>query len=426
MRLLVSSIIFFFLFSPCFSLVDHNSIEPISSNPLSVFSKIKLWKGDVTELNTDSIMCSTTPSMKSDGPLNDRVLLKAGPDLKRAIKWSNEKLVHGESIIAAGFDLPAPYIHFTVPPLHNDFNELYKAYIDLLEESDHHSIKSIALTAIGTGSKRNLPADLSAKAAVQSSINYLNRKGKKYLKEIILAVYTDELFNAYKHAIQLAQQNEFKPECNAEINTEVKPRNHQFGFNQSRKHHAGLTTPNLLKSFPMHSSYKWKHNPKTCVFCNLEPSKYLYRNEKVKLLKDHETQTFKIHLLLVPRYKYVLNSILDFYKPTEEQCRFLHYMISMGNIIMHDILGLHSNQYKLEFHKPPYTTVNHLHLHLQSLPFNPPSYYKYLVSHVPADVLFNQMNCHILNLPSWKHQVDLREKIKEEMKGKLTQLEKKI
>ena len=31
-----------------------------------------------------------------------------------------------------------------------------------------------------------------------------------------------KLFNAYKHAIQLAQQNEFK--------TEFKPRKHQVGF----------------------------------------------------------------------------------------------------------------------------------------------------------------------------------------------------
>lgn len=391
MRLFFFSIIFvFFLCSPCFSLVHHSSLKSVSSDPSSVFSHIKLWKGDVTELDTQSIVCSTTPLLKPDGPLGEQVLLKAGPRLKRAIEWDRERISAGDNIIALGFDLPAEYILFAVPPLHNNYDGLYKSYFAILKEANNHQIKSIALTAIGTGSKRQLPADLSATVAVQVSIDFLKQHSKHYLKDIVLVVYTDTLFNAYFKAIQLALNNEQK----------------QIEYLKQNSLNS-ITTPLYSKNVP-----------EKCVFCSLPSSKILYQDEHVQLFKDIETESSKIHLLLIP-HSLKLNSVLDFLDVSSEKCYLLHHMINVGHIVMQDILGLKSNKYKLDFHKPPYTTVNHLHLHLQSLPYNRPSYYQKFVSHVPAQHVLNKMNCDISKFQSWKKQLELRRKIKEKLMGKL-------
>jgi len=41
--------------------VDFNRLRSESSNPHSIWSHLRLWKGDVTELNTDSITCGSNP-----------------------------------------------------------------------------------------------------------------------------------------------------------------------------------------------------------------------------------------------------------------------------------------------------------------------------------------------------------------------------
>ena len=60
-----------------------NTLSALSSRPRSVFSHIRIWKGDVTDLSIDAITCGTNPDMKSENsPLMDYVVNKARPELK--------------------------------------------------------------------------------------------------------------------------------------------------------------------------------------------------------------------------------------------------------------------------------------------------------------------------------------------------------
>lgn len=65
---------------------DENVNNVIMSRELSHQHKYVLRSGDVTLLNTEAVTNSTNESLSDKSPMSERMLSKAGPDLRRELK----------------------------------------------------------------------------------------------------------------------------------------------------------------------------------------------------------------------------------------------------------------------------------------------------------------------------------------------------
>ncbi|XP_059643003.1 bifunctional adenosine 5'-phosphosulfate phosphorylase/adenylylsulfatase HINT4 isoform X1 [Cornus florida] len=64
-----------------------------------------------------------------------------------------------------------------------------------------------------------------------------------------------------------------------------------------------------------------------------------------------------------------ISTVRDLKRRTEDFSLVSH-MLSVGQTLLHRDAP-QSNQYRFGFHRPPFNSVNHLHLHCLALPFTP-------------------------------------------------------
>jgi diadenosine tetraphosphate (Ap4A) HIT family hydrolase len=106
--------------------------------------------------------------------------------------------------------------------------------------------------------------------------------------------------------------------------------------------------------------------PSSCVFCEhyaiKKQSSLLYEDELVVAFHDIRPKA-NVHILVIP--KQCIRSIRDV-QPTEEHIALLQRMYQVGSELLekHTPGGkVSSDKWCFGFHKPPFNSVNHLHLH---------------------------------------------------------------
>ncbi|KAI8583091.1 hypothetical protein K450DRAFT_224182 [Umbelopsis ramanniana AG] len=100
---------------------------------------------------------------------------------------------------------------------------------------------------------------------------------------------------------------------------------------------------------------------KDCVFCDVTRNNgfnIVYEDNEVIAFHDRSPAS-KLHLLIIPRQH--VGTVKDL-KP--EHRPLLSKMAEVGKH-----LSMEHNQVRMGFHVPPFNSVNHLHLHVLSLPF---------------------------------------------------------
>lgn len=99
-----------------------------------------------------------------------------------------------------------------------------------------------------------------------------------------------------------------------------------------------------------------------CIICKIieesDDNKILTQNESYVLFSDIHPASSK-HYLIVPRYHYHSPKTLH----TQEHIDMIEEMIAFGSEYLVQ-QGGSLKDCKVGFHWPPFTTVNHLHLHL--------------------------------------------------------------
>jgi len=104
----------------------------------------------------------------------------------------------------------------------------------------------------------------------------------------------------------------------------------------------------------------------SCIFCNVSAEngfKIAYEDEFF-LAFEGTRPTSAVHCLVVPRRH--INNIRTL---RSADVQLLKDMERIGHTVL-DKFGVPSNSRRMGFHIPPFYSIDHLHLHVQSLPHN--------------------------------------------------------
>ncbi|XP_059643004.1 bifunctional adenosine 5'-phosphosulfate phosphorylase/adenylylsulfatase HINT4 isoform X2 [Cornus florida] len=110
----------------------------------------------------------------------------------------------------------------------------------------------------------------------------------------------------------------------------------------------------------------------SCVFCQIARSStsttllHTVRFTSLSLSVMRKLLLFKTSTLLHSEH---ISTVRDLKRRTEDFSLVSH-MLSVGQTLLHRDAP-QSNQYRFGFHRPPFNSVNHLHLHCLALPFTP-------------------------------------------------------
>jgi O-acetyl-ADP-ribose deacetylase (regulator of RNase III) len=131
--------------------------------------KIKLIRGDITQIEADAIVNAANSSLMGGGGVDGAIHLAAGPGLLEECKKIREErlpdgLQTGMAVLTKAYNLPAKFVIHTVGPIYNkdDINLLRKCYLNSLKLAEENNCRKILFPAISTG-VYGVPVETSAK-----------------------------------------------------------------------------------------------------------------------------------------------------------------------------------------------------------------------------------------------------------------------
>jgi len=138
--------------------------------------KIKVIKGDITELSVDAIVNAANPSLMGGGGVDGAIHRAAGKELAefcRTLRGCHT----GDAKISPGFSLKAGKVIHTVGPVWNNGTKseealLASAYRRSLEVAIENGVRTIAFPSISTGAYR-FPFEKATEIAKAEIENFL-------------------------------------------------------------------------------------------------------------------------------------------------------------------------------------------------------------------------------------------------------------
>ncbi len=158
--------------------------------------EIKLFKGDITQLNTDAIVNAANKTLLGGGGVDGAIHRAAGPELLEECKTLNG-CETGHAKLTSAYALPSRYIIHTVGPVwHGGENEearlLRDCYINCLTIADNKRLGSIAFPNISTG-VYGYPKKEAAEIAIRSAREFKAES----LSEVIFVVFDEVNYKIY-------------------------------------------------------------------------------------------------------------------------------------------------------------------------------------------------------------------------------------
>jgi O-acetyl-ADP-ribose deacetylase (regulator of RNase III) len=162
-------------------------------------TKIRVIKGDITELRIDAIVNAANNHLRGGGGVDGAIHYAAGPELlKECVEIGFCDT--GEAKITKGYNLPAKFVIHTVGPIYGHTNGrdaelLRNCYYNSLDLAVKNNIKSIAFPGISTGVFR-YPKEEACKIAATTIKEFIGNN-KESFDEIIFVTYDDESYGIY-------------------------------------------------------------------------------------------------------------------------------------------------------------------------------------------------------------------------------------
>ncbi|KAJ6577604.1 HIT-like domain-containing protein [Mycena capillaripes] len=113
-----------------------------------------------------------------------------------------------------------------------------------------------------------------------------------------------------------------------------------------------------------------------CAFCNVSAKhgfNILYEDELFVAFRDRKPAA-EHHIQVVPK-----RHIASVKSLRKQDVKLVRSLKSIGDKLLDD-LGVLQSMRVFGFHIPPFNSVNHLHLHVQGLPYKPMRQTKYRIS----------------------------------------------
>lgn len=164
-------------------------------------SKIRLVKGDITELDLDVIVNAANAQLILGGGVAGAIRKKGGPTIQKECDKIGNTFVGG-AVITTGGNLKAKQIIHAVGPRMGEGNEdqkLKNATLNSLKLMDEHNLKTIAFPAISTGIF-GFPIERCSKIMINTVKEYL--QGNTQIEQVIFCLYTSSDFEVFEKELK--------------------------------------------------------------------------------------------------------------------------------------------------------------------------------------------------------------------------------
>uniref|UniRef100_A0A6B0VDR9 Putative hismacro and sec14 domain-containing-containing protein n=1 Tax=Ixodes ricinus TaxID=34613 RepID=A0A6B0VDR9_IXORI len=144
--------------------------------------KVALWVGDLTSLNTHAIVNSTNENLTDKSPLSQRIVERAGEQLRRDMLNEIRTCRTGEAKLSKGYNLPARFVIHTVGPKYNAKfrtaaeSALHSSYWRVLQMLPEHGLATLGLCPIHSA-RRGYPLRDGAHLALRTLRRFLELHG---------------------------------------------------------------------------------------------------------------------------------------------------------------------------------------------------------------------------------------------------------
>lgn len=164
--------------------------------------RLKLVKGDITQLQVDAIVNAANASLEDGAGVNGAIHRAAGPELSNACSLL-EGCPTGQAKMTKGYHLPAKYIIHAVGPIWRGGNKgepklLASCYYESLKLALENNIKTIAFPAISCGIF-GYPVSQAAIIAVNEIANFLELHQE--IETVYFVCFDDAIYEAYEQAL---------------------------------------------------------------------------------------------------------------------------------------------------------------------------------------------------------------------------------
>ncbi|MCZ4693943.1 O-acetyl-ADP-ribose deacetylase [Ancylomarina euxinus] len=164
--------------------------------------KIRLFKGDITQLKVDAIVNAANSTLLGGGGVDGAIHQAAGPDLLEECK-TLKGCFTGDAKITKAYNLPCKYVIHTVGPIWRggqcqEAKLLKSCYKNSLKLAEEYDLESLVFPNISTGVYA-YPKEEAAEIAIKT---VLKRSSKlTSLKEITFCVFDDTNYKIYQERL---------------------------------------------------------------------------------------------------------------------------------------------------------------------------------------------------------------------------------
>jgi len=135
-------------------------------------TRFRLLLGDITQVQAEAIVNSTSASLLEGGPVHEAIHRAAGPGLAEECS-TLKRLAVGEAVATRGHELDARFVLHTVPPTwmgggRHELDLLENCYKSCLQKAADLGVKTIAFPSLGAGPQPQIPLEASAPRVVHT------------------------------------------------------------------------------------------------------------------------------------------------------------------------------------------------------------------------------------------------------------------
>jgi O-acetyl-ADP-ribose deacetylase (regulator of RNase III) len=167
-------------------------------------ARIRLVRGDITEMETDAIVNAANSSLMGGGGVDGAIHRKGGPKILeecrkiRATEWP-QGLPTGKAVVTSGGNLKARHVIHTVGPIWRGGNAgepelLADAYRNSLKLAVSRGLRTIAFPSISTGAY-GYPVQDASRVALGTVKEFL--KNEDALEEVIFVLFSEHDLSVY-------------------------------------------------------------------------------------------------------------------------------------------------------------------------------------------------------------------------------------
>ena len=170
---------------------------------MSVFDRMAVIRGDITDLDVDVIVNAANRSLLGGGGVDGAIHRKAGPGLLAECRALNG-CATGKAKLTEGHSLPARFVIHTVGPVYSggpdDAQQLDSCYRNSLQLAANRGLDTIAFPAISCG-VYGYPIEEAAPVAISTVSDFLREN--RHPAEVMFVLFSENHRKVYVRALKL-------------------------------------------------------------------------------------------------------------------------------------------------------------------------------------------------------------------------------